>query len=80
MVFLCKLHSGQKVALKRMFVNSESNLEVCKQEIRIWVGSQLLRLLIALQPYHTFSSAVSNRETPSMHIVSNLHSHSAFLI
>lgn len=46
MVFLCKLASGQRVALKRMFVNSEANLEVCRQEIRIWVCFQIFTTIL----------------------------------
>nr|XP_026693314.1 AP2-associated protein kinase 1-like [Ciona intestinalis] len=35
MVFLGKLSSGPKVALKRMFVNNKTDLEVCQREIDI---------------------------------------------
>lgn len=38
MVFLGKLPSGQRVALKRMFVNNSNDLEVCQQEIDIMVS------------------------------------------
>ncbi|XP_048419409.2 AP2-associated protein kinase 1-like isoform X2 [Stegostoma tigrinum] len=34
-VFLVKTHSGVRCALKRMYVNSEHALQVCKQEIAI---------------------------------------------
>jgi len=35
MVFLGKVSTGQKVALKRMFVNDEADLKVCQKEIAI---------------------------------------------
>ncbi|CAK8676566.1 unnamed protein product [Clavelina lepadiformis] len=35
MVFLGKISSGQKVALKRMFVNNKVDLQVCQREIDI---------------------------------------------
>jgi len=35
MVFLGRISSGQKVALKRMFVNDEEDLKVCQKEIAI---------------------------------------------
>ncbi|XP_048472134.1 AP2-associated protein kinase 1-like [Rhincodon typus] len=34
-VFLVKTHSGVRCALKRMYVNSEHDLQVCKQEIAV---------------------------------------------
>uniref|UniRef100_UPI00398E5BF7 AP2-associated protein kinase 1-like isoform X2 n=1 Tax=Pristiophorus japonicus TaxID=55135 RepID=UPI00398E5BF7 len=34
-VFLAKTHSGVRCALKRMYVNTEHDLQVCKQEIAI---------------------------------------------
>ena len=34
-VFLGRLSSGQKVALKRMFVNSKSDMKVCQREIDV---------------------------------------------
>ena len=34
-VFMGKLPSGQKVALKRMFVNSKSDMQVCQREIDV---------------------------------------------
>lgn len=37
MVFLGKLNNGQKVALKRMFVNNRADLQVCQREIDIMV-------------------------------------------
>jgi len=37
MVFLGKLPNGQKVALKRMFVNNAADLQICQQEINIMV-------------------------------------------
>ena len=37
MVFLGRISSGQKVALKRMFVNDEEDLKVCQKEIAIMV-------------------------------------------
>ena len=37
-VFLVKSSSGSKLALKRMCVNNEKDLSVCKREINIVVG------------------------------------------
>ena len=37
-VFLVKAANGNRYALKRMFVNNESDLAVCKKEIHIAVS------------------------------------------
>ena len=37
MVFLVHTPAGQRLALKRMFVNNEHDLNVCKREIQIAV-------------------------------------------
>lgn len=39
-MFLCKSQSGQRAALKRMFVNEEDALQCCKQEIDILVSNK----------------------------------------
>lgn len=36
-VFLVRTSNGMKCALKRMFVNNEHDLQVCKREIQIMV-------------------------------------------
>lgn len=38
MVFLVKAHNGVRYALKRMFVNNDYDLNVCKREIQIAVS------------------------------------------
>lgn len=38
LVFLVKAMNGQRLALKRMFVNNEQDLQVCKREIQIAVS------------------------------------------
>ena len=38
MVFLAKARNGRHFALKRMFVNNEQDLAVCKREIKIMVS------------------------------------------
>lgn len=43
-VFLVRTSNGVKCALKRMFVNNEHDLQVCKREIQIMV-----RLLLSLE-------------------------------
>jgi hypothetical protein len=37
LVFLVRTSNGIKCALKRMFVNNEHDLQVCKREIQIMV-------------------------------------------
>ena len=37
-VFLVRGPGGQKLALKRMYVNSDADLHACKREIQITVG------------------------------------------
>ncbi|RVE68369.1 hypothetical protein OJAV_G00091380 [Oryzias javanicus] len=34
-VFLVRTHQGQRCALKRMYVNNEHDLQICKLEIQI---------------------------------------------
>ncbi|KAF3695960.1 AP2-associated protein kinase 1 [Channa argus] len=41
-VFLVRTHQGQRCALKRMYVNDEHDLQVCKLEIQIMVENILL--------------------------------------
>ena len=43
MVFLVRGPGGQKLALKRMYVNSEPDLQACKREIQITVSGQIRR-------------------------------------
>ena len=40
-VFLVKSNSGQKLALKRMSVNNDKDLSVCRREINIVVSFRL---------------------------------------
>lgn len=37
-VFLVKAQNGQRYALKRMYVNNDQSLAVCKREIQIAVS------------------------------------------
>lgn len=41
-VFLVRTHQGVRCALKRMYVNDEHDLEVCKSEIQIMVRHFLI--------------------------------------
>lgn len=45
-VFLVRNHQGLRCALKRMYVNNEHDLQVCKLEIQIMV-SKMTNLLTA---------------------------------
>jgi hypothetical protein len=38
-VFLVKAQNGNRYALKRMYVNSEHDLNICKREIQIAVSN-----------------------------------------
>lgn len=38
-VFLVRTHQGLRCAMKRMYVNNEDDLQVCKREIQIMVSS-----------------------------------------
>lgn len=37
-MFLVRTHQGQRCALKRMYVNNEHDLRICKLEIQIMVS------------------------------------------
>lgn len=39
-MFLVRTHQGQRCALKRMYVNNEHDLRICKLEIQIMVGKK----------------------------------------
>lgn len=39
-VFLVRTHQGQRCALKRMYVNNEHDLQICKLEIQIMVSKK----------------------------------------
>lgn len=39
-VFLVRTHQGLRCALKRMYVNNEHDLQVCKLEIQIMVSEK----------------------------------------
>lgn len=41
-VFLVRTHGGIRCALKRMYVNNVSDLNVCKREITIMVRNELI--------------------------------------
>jgi len=41
-VFLVRTNNGMKCALKRMYVNNEYDLQVCKREIQIMVSHHFL--------------------------------------
>lgn len=43
-VFLVRLHSGSRLALKRMYVNNDHDLAVCQKEIKIMVRRPLVFL------------------------------------
>nr|CAB3219598.1 AP2-associated protein kinase 1-like [Phallusia mammillata] len=68
MVFLGKLNNGQKVALKRMFVNNRSDLQVCQREIDImkehYGKKNIVRLLDA-----SINSSANNMEIYEVLIV-----------
>lgn len=51
LVFLVRTSNGVKCALKRMFVNNEHDLQVCKREIQIMVRLCGLWLLLYLNPW-----------------------------
>ena len=53
-VFLVKASSGGRLALKRMCVNNDKDLSVCRREISIVVRDQLaIWELIIQQSYHS---------------------------
>ena len=56
-VFLGKLSSGHKVALKRMFVNSKSDLQVCQREIDIMRQHSSHKNIVKLLDSCIFSSS-----------------------
>lgn len=41
-MFLVRTHGGIRCALKRMYVNNVSDLNVCKREITIMVRNELI--------------------------------------
>lgn len=41
-VFLVRTNNGMKCALKRMYVNNEYDLQVCKREIQIMVSQRFV--------------------------------------
>lgn len=44
-VFLVRTHQGLRCALKRMYVNNEHDLQICKLEIQIMVSIFFLYFL-----------------------------------
>lgn len=53
MVFLVKARNGQQFALKRMFVNNEQDLNVCKREIKIMVSDMSCIWTFFLLKFHS---------------------------
>lgn len=41
-MFLVRTNNGMKCALKRMYVNNEYDLQVCKREIQIMVSQHVV--------------------------------------
>lgn len=44
-VFLVRTPQGQRCALKRMYVNNEHDLQVCKLEIQIMVSRMTINIV-----------------------------------
>lgn len=58
-MFLVRMNQGVRCALKRMYVNNEHDLQVCKCEIQIMVSCRKdASLLLALLPEHSRFSVV----------------------
>lgn len=60
-MFLVRTSNGMKCALKRMFVNNEYDLQVCKREIQIMVRLPL-RLETACLKYGWEETAPSHKK------------------
>ena len=52
-VFLVKSSAGQRLALKRMCVNSDKDLSVCRREISIVVSRHIISPMFLLQSSHS---------------------------
>lgn len=57
-VFLVRMNQGVRCALKRMYVNNEHDLQVCKCEIQIMVSCKKMSLYLAILPEHLRFSVV----------------------
>lgn len=78
-VFLVKTNQGVRCALKRMYVNNEHDLQVCKREIQIMVSCWDETVAVWMLLWFCWVAPCTETSAKQKHLEGNLHVRRALL-